>query len=199
MRHSITDAVNRIVLSCTMIGKVIKPVASSTGKAGDSIVMTKYAAIEGTLILADLSDISETDREDYNYLYRSLSVLEEGKLASGMNISAMHDITEGGVFGAVFEMCEGQGAEITVKDIPMLKLTEKLVNKYNLNPYQLISSGSMLIATPEPDKLINALESHGIKASVIGKVNDTGRVIADYGDKKVEITAMPDEILKVTH
>lgn len=48
-----SEAVNRMVVSCTMLGTTRRVVKSSGAKAGDSIVMTKSAAIEATAIMAN--------------------------------------------------------------------------------------------------------------------------------------------------
>ena len=61
-----------------------------------------------------------------------------------VGVSAMHDVTEGGVFGALWEMAEasGVGLEIDLKKIPIRQETIEICEFFNLNPYQLISSGS---------------------------------------------------------
>lgn len=193
-----TDAVNRIVVNCTMIGKVSEPVNSSGAKSGDSIIMTKYAAIEGTLILAErIKEISAQYQKELEWMRVNLSVITEGKIASRHKVSAMHDVTEGGVFGAVAEMCGGlKGALIDVKSIPIMPVTKMLTEKYGLNVYKLIGSGSMLMTTDKPIKLIKALNESGIPAIEIGIINNSGKVIADYGDRYVSVEVEVDEILK---
>lgn len=193
-----TDAVNRIVVNCTMIGKVSEPVNSSGAKSGDSIIMTKYAAIEGTLILAErIKEISAQYQKELEWMRVNLSVITEGRIASRHKVSAMHDVTEGGVFGAVAEMCGGlKGALIDVKSIPIMPVTKMLTEKYGLNVYKLIGSGSMLMTTDKPIKLIKALNESGIPAIEIGIINNSGKVIADYGDRYVSVEVEVDEILK---
>lgn len=193
-----TDAVNRIVVNCTMIGKVSEPVNSSGAKSGDSIIMTKYAAIEGTLILAErIKEISAQYQKELEWMRVNLSVITEGRIASRHKVSAMHDVTEGGVFGAVAEMCGGlKGALIDVKSIPIMPVTKMLTEKYGLNVYKLIGSGSMLMTTDKPIKLIKALNESGIPAIEIGIINNSGKVIADYCDRYVSVEVEVDEILK---
>lgn len=59
----------------------------------------------------------------------------------------MHDVTEGGIFGALWEMAEasGVGLDIDLKKIPIRQETIEICEVYDINPYLLISSGAMLI------------------------------------------------------
>ena len=55
----------------------------------------------------------------------------------------MHDVTEGGILGAVWEMCEiaGVGAEICFEDIPVTEVTKKISEHFGIDWLRLISSG----------------------------------------------------------
>ena len=113
----------------------------------------------------------------------------------------MHDITEGGVFGAVLEMCcgRGLGAEIDARKIPVLPVTEKICRLTGLDPYKLLSSGSMLCTCKKPKPLIEELSAAGIPAVVIGKITADGKVYA-IGKKGVrtEVKSERDEIGKLS-
>ena len=79
----ITDAVVKPVLSCTVIGKSKRLIASSGAKAGDDLVMTKYAGLEGTSIFASdkiekLKNISDDILTEARVLSKLLSVVKEG-------------------------------------------------------------------------------------------------------------------------
>ncbi|UKI13671.1 MAG: AIR synthase related protein [Clostridiales bacterium] len=129
-----SEAVNRMVVSCTMLGTTRRIVKSSGAKAGDSIVMTKSAAIEATAIMAnDHADkllknglTTEELVEAREYIAK-VSVVEDAKIVWKHNVSCMHDVTEGGVFGAVTELAEasGLGAMIYADQIPVTHLTAK--------------------------------------------------------------------------
>ena len=60
---------------------------------------------------------------------------------------AMHDVTEGGIYGALWELAEasGVGLEIDLKAIPIRQETVEVCEQFHLNPYQLISSGSRCV------------------------------------------------------
>ncbi len=189
----ITDAVTRPILTMTGIGKVKKDKLLATGgaKPGQDIVVTKWIGLEGTSILAKEKEeelLSKFPRhlvdeaKDYD---RMMSVIPEAAIAVKSNVSAMHDITEGGVFGALWELAESAGVGLTVdlKKLPIKQTTVEICNFYDINPYELMSSGSMLMATDNGYNLVRALEEEHIHAVVVGKVTDSNDKIVINGDE----------------
>ncbi len=203
----VTEAVNRIVLSTTVLGQCEpdKLVTSSGAKAGDSIIVTKHIALEGTAIIAnDYEDalagvLSKKELGTAKALVEQLSVLTEGRLGAKFGASSMHDITEGGIFGALYEICEaaGAGAEIDTDLIPVLPETRKICKHFSLNPYRLISSGSMLITIDNPAPLLDALKKAEIKATVIGGITGCGINEVQNGAITAIDPPMPDELFKL--
>lgn len=192
-----TDAVNRVIVSCVMIGLGDVCLSGEGAQQGDKIIMTKTAGIEGTIILAekDPDALNEEETKQLSEFYCQLSVVDEGGAAVGL-VSGMHDITEGGVLGAICEICENKGARIDIEKIPVHPLTRKLCKKYSLNPYRLLSSGSMLMTTRDAQKVLRILENKGIQASVIGEIC-ADKVIAKDGNDEYEVQIQPDEICKI--
>ncbi len=194
----ITDAVNRIVVSSTVIGKQKKEnmIDSNKVKVGDKILMTKYAAIEGTTILAKelkdylLDKMDEEKLEEARNMYRHISVIKEGIICGKVGVKYMHDITEGGVLGAIWEAAAaiGKGVKIYEDQIPMKEVTKEIASILNIDPYRLISSGSMLIiAAPEKVGLLKEkLGEEEIKVTVIGEVIEEG-IYLQKEKKLVEI------------
>ena len=170
----VTDAVNRTVISITAFGAARRGhcVTAGGARAGDALVMTKSAGLEGTAIIAAEREDELTGRfgaepiERAKRLSADISVVREGVIAGAFGVNAMHDATEGGVFGAAWEMAEASGKGITLNenDIHVLDETRDICTYYNIDAYRLISSGSMLIATDKPDGLISALRNAGIDA-----------------------------------
>ena len=205
----ITDSVNRPVLVGTGIG-LIQPggmVRSSGVRPGDDLVMTRWAAMEGTYILAtDYKDklagiLTKTQWEEANALGSQISVVKEGLLAAAFGVHAMHDATEGGILGAVWELCEASATGVVVdrEKIPVLSVTRELCFRFRLDPLKLISSGSMLIACQEGPALVQELQKQGIKATVIGRFNDSGsKLLHDTGRfDKIDLPDR-DELYKIS-
>lgn len=205
----VSDAVNRLVISATAIGFTYgnKIIQSNGGHAGDSLVMTKSAGLEGTAILAaDQADflknnLQSDELSEARGLIDQISVIEEGSCGGDLSVHAMHDATEGGILGASWELAEasGTGCLIETEKIPVHPLTAKICKALNIDPLRLIASGSMIMATPDPEILIGELASKGIAGTVIGKLTESpNRLLLIDGQTTELIPPGSDELYKIT-
>lgn len=202
----VTDSVNRFVLSSVCIGKK-KNLPKEATKENDYLIMTKYAALEGSAILAldkeeELKKIlNEEELNIAKELMNETSVIKEGIIGNKNNASLMHDVTEGGLLGACWEMSQasGLGLEIYEDQIPILPVSLKICQHFKIDPLRLISSGSMLIALKDKDKLLKALEKENIKASVIGQFKKKNKIILINKEKEEKEISPPesDELYRV--
>ncbi|MCR5654117.1 MAG: AIR synthase family protein [Lachnospiraceae bacterium] len=201
----ITDAVTRPLLSITGVGKVKrdKLVATGGGKVGDDLVVTKWIGLEGTSILAKEREELLRTRLPKRLLSEAkgfekyLSILPEAATAGKSGASAMHDITEGGIFGALWEVAEsaGIGLNVDLKKIPIRQETVEISNFFDINPYKLMSSGSLLIASPDGGSLVKELQAQGIHATVIGKLTEgNDRVVCNGEEKRFLEPPKTDEL-----
>lgn len=204
----ITNAVTRFVITCTAVGRCRKDELITTDGArdGDSLVLTKHAGLEGASIIAHEKESElikvlgiQTVNEAKSFI-EQISVVKDGLTAADFGVNAMHDITEGGVLGAVWELCEasGTGADIYAEKIPVDMSTRKICEYYDIDPLKLISSGCMLISAADGEGLVKRLDSEGIEACVIGRLNNTGkrRIISSNGIKEIDSPGS-DELYKV--
>lgn len=193
----ITSAVNKIVLSVTALGKAPKGkfVTSSGAMPGNDIVVTKTVGLEGTAIIAaDFADrlagkVGASVIERAKGFIQQISVVAEGLIAVDNGATAMHDITEGGILGAVYEIAHssGVGVEIWEEKIPVAAETRKICHALGVDPFFLISSGSMLITAVDGKRLVDALKREGIPAAVIGKVTEGNKKIMKSAGGSYEI------------
>ena len=172
----VTDAVTRAVTSATVIARQSRNQVLRGMHPGDDIVMTKYAAVEGTTILAEdfierLSSVPASLIQAARSLSGQLSIVPESKIAMHHGAVAMHDVTEGGVLGASWELgfANNCSVEIDTSKIPVLAETRALCAALSLDPLRLIGSGSLLIACENGNLLCSALQKAGIPAALIGK------------------------------
>jgi HAD superfamily hydrolase (TIGR01509 family) len=187
----ITDAVTRPVITGMLAGTVAKSdlIDKRNMRPGDSVLLTKAIAVEGTSIIArEFGNklrgfgMSETELEECRQFLSSISILEEAKIAgrSGQ-VSAMHDITEGGLSTALKELSIAGGHRIRVdmEKIPVYPQTEKICRLLGINPIGLIGSGSLLICCRKDysETLMTHIKDAGIDVTCIGKVLETGRGI----------------------
>ncbi len=200
----ITAAVNQPVICSTAVGIDQKSRKKEKIKAGDLIFMTKSCGLEGTGIIAsEREEISRYLNDDEicearGYLDR-VSVVQEGVAAGKIGVSAMHDITEGGVLGAVWEMASvGKvGACLNVSAVPVTEVTRKLSEALGLNHLRLISSGCMLIIA-DPEKKA-ALMKDIEEITQIGEIKEEEygiRMVMDGVETVIDPPAA-DEIYKV--
>ena len=155
-------------------------------KAGLQPRDINFLTVEGKLDNADFKLI-----RDY---------VPEAKIAKEWGVSAMHDITEGGVFGALWEMGSGSnvGLDIDLKKIPIRQETVEVCELLGLNPYILMSSGSMMIATDDGYGLVRKLNQAGIEASVIGKATDKNeRILRNGEETRYMDKPQSDELYKI--
>ena len=204
----VTDAVNRIVVTTTVIGKLAKDETMADVEIGDLVVVTKDVGIEGTSIIAHEKEELIGHKLGYGEMLSAreladdLSVLKEGILGKRYNAKYMHDITEGGLLGAAWETAEAleQGLIIFKDRIPVREITKRICSVLDIDPLKLVSSGSMLIVINQLDyiKLQGKLESEGIKSTVIGRVTEfDGAYISEDNNLKLISPPGADEIYKV--
>lgn len=204
----ITRTVRQPILTVTGIGKAEKEkmVSTAGAKPGDDIVITKWIGIEGTTIIAKerkqelLTRLPERLIDEACSMEQYLSVVPEAAVAVRAGVSAMHDVTEGGIFGALWEVAEasGVGLEADLKKIPIRQETVEICEFFGLNPYELISSGSMLITSSDGNLVVRELEKSGIPATVVGKITEgNDRVIINGDDRRFLEPPKADELYKV--
>jgi hydrogenase expression/formation protein HypE len=172
---------NPIVVGCAM-GMTEKGnyVTAAGAKAGDKIVITKTAGIEGTAILA--ADREEKLRKTVRFstlkrakeFFSMISVAKEAAIAFKTGgVHAMHDPTEGGIAGGIHEVADASnlGFRIFEDRIPVAKETAEICKAFEIDPLYLIASGSMLIAARKDaaDDINKSLIRSGIGASVVGE------------------------------
>ena len=173
-----------------MLGEVAKDraVLTAGAKPGDSIVVTKGVAVEGTAILArEASDallaagVSRGEIEQAReFLFEpGISVAREAAIAvDTVDVHSMHDPTEGGLATGLLEMAQAADVGLAIErdNIPVLPETRAFCSALGLDPLGLIASGSLLAAmsSEETPRLIAALEAEGIQACEIGKATPPG-------------------------
>ena len=203
----VTEAVNRIVVSCTAIGKgkAKEAVATSGAKLGDDIVVTKLLCMEGTSIIVndyldrvrDVLTLSEIEiAKDY---VNSISVVNEGRVAGAFGVNSMHDITEGGVLGALWEVAQASnlGFKVYNHKMPISDITFKICERLNIDPLKFISSGSMLITATSGKKLAAELISKGIPATVIGNITESRGILVIDEIQKDVLPPTRDELFSI--
>ncbi|MEY8334006.1 AIR synthase family protein [Lachnospiraceae bacterium 47-T17] len=204
----VTRVVKQPVISVVGVGKAKKGRLISTAGArpGMDVIVTKWLGLEGTSIIAKEKEEELLTRYPKALVDAAkgfdayLSVLPEAAIAVESGVSAMHDVTEGGIFGALWELAEsaGVGLEIDLKKLPIRQETVEVCEFFDINPYELISSGSMLMAASDGNGLVRALRAADIPAVCVGKVTaGNDRVIVSGEERRFLEPPKADELYKV--
>jgi hydrogenase expression/formation protein HypE len=147
---------------------------------GDIILMTKGPAIEAAALLAVLYKEKLADKIEYHHLEKLLSrtdqitVVEDALSAfSEGGVNAMHDATEGGVLGGLWEMQSASGLPLQA-DLDKVQIPEDIINisrSLGFDPWRVISEGTLLAAVkPEHvDKVIETWIRAGIDSFILGR------------------------------
>ena len=174
----LTDRYSQPVISGTMLGMTRYELNAKNIHEGDYILVTGHAGLEGMSIIANdrpdlFSGIFTQEEIDTIKSWREdLSVVEPARILRESSCY-MHDPTEGGLNGALYELqqaCEFS-VELDEKNIPVSDFTLRAAEKLGFNFMNLISSG-MLIAVLPPNKISDAqekLQACNIQSSIIGK------------------------------
>ena len=175
--------------------------------AGQEIIITKWIGLEGTADLAARNQEELLTRypaylgEEAAAFDRYYSILPEAATAVKSGGCTMHDISEGGVFAALWEMAEGAGVGLTIdmKKLPLRQETVEVCEFCNVNPYELRSGGSLIIASPEGTTVVEALAAEGIPAVIVGRFTDSNeRLILNEDEVRYMDRPQRDEIYKET-
>lgn len=175
--------------------------------AGQDIIITKWIGLEGTADLAARNQEGLLTRypaylvEEAAAFDRYYSILPEAATAVKSGGCTMHDISEGGVFAALWEMAEGAGVGLTIdmKKLPLRQETVEVCEFCNVNPYELRSGGSLIIASPEGTTVVEALAAEGIPAVIVGRFTDSNeRLILNEDEVRYMDRPQRDEIYKET-
>lgn len=179
----VSDAVNRVVSTVTAVGEITGTILGVRDiKPGMGIVMTKWAGIEEAAIRLNNEASNELLKEKFSPYYMSnfdkytewLTVEEEAVYAKEFGDVIMHDNSDGGVFGSLWDLAEGSGLgfEVNLRDIPVRQETIELAYLCGLNIYRMKSSGSLLIVSDSAKELAVYLTDKGVPAVHIGHFTD---------------------------
>jgi hydrogenase expression/formation protein HypE len=187
----ISDAVTRPVIVGTMAGTALRGelVDKRRMREGDRILLTKGVAIEGTGLIARefgerLLEVGMTAAEiaEAGAFLDRIGILEEARIVrSSAGVTALHDVTEGGLATAVMELGAAgkRRLRLRLEKIPVYPQTERICAHLGLDPLGLIGSGSLLItvSAAHAAPLSAAIAAAGIEIAEIGEVLGEGEGI----------------------
>ncbi len=207
-KAEVSPAVSKAIVYVNGVGVLKKGelLQSCMGKPNQDIVLLKWIGLEGTFRIMREKEEELAKRFVPTFLnqIRSLEsqLFSEKELltAKEFGVSAMHQISGGGILAALWEIAESSnvGLEVDLKKMTIRQETIEVCEFCHINPYQLTSVGSVLIFTDRGEELVKRLTEEGATAVVLGKTTaDTARVILGGEEKRFLDKPAPDELLKI--
>jgi HAD superfamily hydrolase (TIGR01509 family) len=201
----ITPGLPHTMVVGTMLGRVEgRPLTTGGLRDGDLVGMTRHAGLEGTSIL--FAEHGERLRSVHgNEAFPGPQEIRSGnwllvapealRVATCEGVTALHDVTEGGVGEALHEMAVASGLTIDAQRqaIPVLAATATICADLGIDPLGLIGSGSLLVGSDEASR--NEVEAAFAEQDV--PFSWIGRATAAEGAPGSSLPRFPrDELLK---
>lgn len=187
----------------TMISIVEKKHVLTSNKArpGNLILVTKQCAISSTAILAkSFPDTvrnkvgEEVYRQGCELFYQTSSIHDAvaavGKEERYPDVVAMHDVTEGGVLGAIYEMATASDCGVLIQNdlLPVGRAQAEICQLFSIDPRYVIGAGSMVLAIENgaEERVIARLKEAEIECAVVGELTEKedGIKLIEDGEKK---------------
>lgn len=186
------------------VGELDEYVTPRLAKAGDKIIITKGPAIEATGIFSAMfpaliqKEFGAGFSDKAQQIFYKMSVVEDALTAVSVGrrengVTAMHDATECGIWGALYEIAQaaGLGVRIEKERIVVEDGVSEICRYFCIDPYASISEGTLIIACREHKarEVVEALSGRGIKSSIVGELTEPcyGMVLIENGyEKKLE-------------
>lgn len=144
-----------------------------------ALIITKYVALQGTSLIAHMKEKELVQRFHPDIVKNAKSFIKECDVSSEKKVientapAFVIEIKEGGFLRALWEAAERteMGIDADLNRVPIKQETVEICELYSLNPYEINSTGSLLIATTHEMEICEALEKIGVNAVVVGSLN----------------------------
>ncbi|PVU73056.1 AIR synthase [Acidilobus sp. SCGC AC-742_E15] len=187
-------------------------VTPAMARPGDVVIMTKGAAVETAGILASMFPEVLERRYGKEFARRAQEIfwlqsvvddaLTLAQLGLRDGVTAMHDATEYGVWGALNDVAEASGVSIRVfreklfvRD-DVMKVLEAFseLTGIKVDPFASISEGTLIAVVRRglEDRALELLRSRGIEAAVIGEVVE-GKGVYLVDDSSERLIRQPEQ------
>jgi hydrogenase expression/formation protein HypE len=157
------------------------PVLTSGARIGDQMLVTKGIALEGTAILAqDFADVaqelglSEAELEEGRSVMAEISVMPEALVLAEQGVTAIHDVTRGGLLETLLEIgyLSQVGIEMKFSRLAIPAIVSRFAQAFQFDPLRMISSGTLAVTVPAErvEDVSKALEELKTPFTFVGRV-----------------------------
>jgi hydrogenase maturation factor len=186
-------------------------VAPRFARPGDSIIVTKGPAIEAAGIFAAMfpgrleKKFGAAFARRAEKLFWKMSVVEDALAVVSVGVrdkgvTAMHDATECGLWGGLYEMAQagGFGVRVVKEAIPVMPCVREICDLYGIDPYKSISEGTLIVMCrpKKTDAVLAALRRRNIPCAAVGEVTRRGMVLVEDGKETKLVHPIVDPFWK---
>lgn len=188
---TVSDTVSSPVVTVSATG--IRENERKRPQPGQNIIMAGCIGMSGIRQLIDANSDKVYSMYSEDYIAKAYGEDTELYIGNIVNILTsnnihcyMHDVSEGGIYGALWDMCEygHTGLEVDIRSILVRQEIIEICELLNINPYELESMGCLLMTADDDCDIINVLNNHNIQASVIGRVTKGNKRILHNKDEE---------------
>lgn len=183
------------------VGEKDEYVSPRLAEVGDKIIITKGPAIEASGIFATMfpklleKQYGKEFSRKAEKIFYLMSVVEDAITAVSVGVrengvTAMHDATECGIWGGLYEIAQaaGLGVRVEKEKIVVEECVTEICEYFDIDPYASISEGTLILSCKphKADAVVKALTKKGIKSSVVGELIEAekGMILMEGGKKK---------------
>ena len=205
------EIMQKISADCAQLGLVVSG-GHTQVEAGNTRAVVAVTAVGFTENVKEPHAVGNNNREKILEKYvedvvkraygnrSDLSIAKEACIAIENGAVSLHDMSQGGVYAALWDMAEASGTGLLV-DFRAIAVRQEIIEIceiFDINPYELNSCGSLLITSCDSERIIKALAEEGIDACVIGKVTDgNDKIINNLDEVRFLDKPVQDEIYRL--
>lgn len=174
-----------LTVSVTAVGTREAAPYAESGSGQQVLLMCGFAGNAGASMLAVNYRQELLKRMPENFLSSagedlSKCLLDGSTVSLYKNFGAkLHDVEDGGVFGAIWEICEREnvGCEVDIRNIPIKQVTVEICEYFDINPYTLRGDGACLAIVEDVPEAVKL-------GRVIGRITKDKARVVTMGEEK---------------
>lgn len=202
LQAEVYPALQQMLVQVNVMGTADKVCSLKAAAPGQDIILCGSIALEGMERILDECKMELSERFVPAFI-RQMESLKKELLQSRAiravrgHVSAMQQIGSGGILAALWETAEaaGIGLKADLSQMTICQETIEVCEFYRLNPYQMSSTGAILLFTEEGETVLEILRAGGVRAVRLGSTTaENARVITSGEETRFLDRPAPDEL-----
>lgn len=169
------------------------PEDSRKALEGFPVIMTGWAAEEGTALLAAEHEAELTERFHPDMISEAMRIRSKPFPALDIPV-CVWPLSKGGILAGLWKLTEELdcGIRIDLKAVPVRQESIEICEYFGIDPYAFLSGGAYLAVTVREQIVLAALQAAGVKAAVIGRLAPDENCLLSCGGR-IRFLSRPEE------